>query len=130
MEFFNNIIKGLEVILVLYFSLTLNVPLSQSGKSPEWVYVFNANPDIVQTEYNSKNDRWEGISYIDSYKYDKNNTSNKLEVSWNGISSSGDWEYDEHGGHVKVYTKVSGNAGQVILEQWESNKSLVISCHT
>ena len=32
MEFFNNIIKGLEVILVLYFSLTLNVPLSQSGE--------------------------------------------------------------------------------------------------
>ncbi len=30
MEFFNNIIKGLEVILVLYFSLTLNVPLNQS----------------------------------------------------------------------------------------------------
>lgn len=30
MEFFNNIIKGLEVILVLYFSLTLNVRLSQS----------------------------------------------------------------------------------------------------
>ena len=107
----------------------LYVPLSQSGKSPEWVYVFNANPDIVQTEYSSNNDRWEGISYIDSYKYDKNNTSNKLEVSWNGISSSGDWKYDEHGGHVKVYTKVSGIAGQVILEQWESNKSLVIFCH-
>lgn len=51
-------------------------------------------------------------------------TSNKLEVSWNGISSSGDWEYDERGGHVKVYTKALGNAGQVILEQWESNKSL------
>ena len=32
MEFFNNIIKGLEVILVLYFSLTLNVPLNQEGK--------------------------------------------------------------------------------------------------
>ena len=32
MEFFNNIIKGLEVILVLYFSLTLNVPLKQDGK--------------------------------------------------------------------------------------------------
>lgn len=107
----------------------LYVPLSQSGKSPEWVYVFNANPDIVQTEYSSKNDQWEGISYIDSYKYDKNNTSNKLEVSWNGISSSGDWKYDERGGYVKVYTKVSGIAGQVILEQWESNKSLVISCH-
>ena len=83
-------------------------------------------PNIVV----SNNDRWEGISYIDSYKYDKNNTSNKLEVSWNGISSSGDWKYDERGGHVKVYTKVSGIAGQVILEQWESNKSLVISCHT
>ena len=108
----------------------INVPLSQSGKSPEWVYVFNANPDTVQTEYNSNNDRWEGISYIDSYKYDKNNTSNKLEVSWNGISSSGDWEYEEHGGYVKVYIKVLGNAGQVILEQWESNKSLVISCHS
>ena len=108
----------------------INVPLSQSGKSPEWVYVFNANPNIVQAEYSSNNDRWEGISYIDSYKYDKNNTSNKLEVSWNGISSSGDWKYDERGGHVKVYTKVSGIAGQVILEQWESNKSLVISCRT
>ena len=33
MEFFNNIIKGLEVILVLYFSLTLNVPLNQDGKT-------------------------------------------------------------------------------------------------
>lgn len=32
MEFFNNIIKGLEVILVLYFSLTLNVLLSQDGE--------------------------------------------------------------------------------------------------
>lgn len=31
MEFFNNIIKGLEVILVLYFSLTLNVRLNQDG---------------------------------------------------------------------------------------------------
>ena len=111
-------------------SSNINVPLSQSGKSPEWVYVFNANPNIVQAEYSSNNDRWEGISYIDSYKYDKNNTSNKLEVSWNGISSSGDWKYDERGGHVKVYTKVSGTAGQVILEQWESNKSLVISCRT
>ncbi len=107
----------------------INVPLNQESRDPEWVYVFNANPDTVQTEYSSNNDRWEGISYIDSYKYDKNNTSNKLEVSWNGISSSGDWKYDERGGYVKVYTKVSGIAGQVILEQWESNKSLVISCH-
>jgi hypothetical protein len=52
-----------------------------------------------------------------------------VEVSWNGVSSSGDWNYDEHGEYIFVYTKVSGIAGQVILEQWESNKSLVISCH-
>ena len=36
MEFFNNIIKGLEVILVLYFSLTLNVPLNQDGEAPKY----------------------------------------------------------------------------------------------
>ena len=39
MEFFNNIIKGLEVILVLYFSLTLNVPLSQDGKKEDYGYL-------------------------------------------------------------------------------------------
>ena len=37
MEFFNNIIKGLEVILVLYFSLTLNVRLYQDGKKEDYV---------------------------------------------------------------------------------------------
>lgn len=31
MEFFNNIIKGLESPLVLYFSSDLNVPLNQDG---------------------------------------------------------------------------------------------------
>lgn len=109
--------------------MKINVPLKQDGKSPEWIYVFTANPYIIQTIYSNKNDQWEGTSSINSYKYDKNNTSNKVEVSWNGISSSGDWKYDERGGHVKVYTKVSGISGQVILEQWESNKSLVISCY-
>ena len=44
MEFFNNIIKGLEVILVLYFSLTLNVPLNQSGYViPSYTITFNDN---------------------------------------------------------------------------------------
>lgn len=110
------------------FSSTINVPLKQDGKSPEWIYVFTANPDIIQTIYSNKNDQWEGTSSINSYKYDKNNTSNKVEVSWNGVSSSGYWNYDEHGKYIFVYTKVSGIAGQVILKQWESNKSLVIAC--
>ena len=39
MEFFNNIIKGLEVILVLYFSLTLNVRLYQDGKKEDYGYL-------------------------------------------------------------------------------------------
>ena len=44
MEFFNNIIKGLEVILVLYFSLTLNVLLSQDGYViPSYTITFNDN---------------------------------------------------------------------------------------
>ena len=44
MEFFNNIIKGLEVILVLYFSLTLNVPLDQDGYViPSHTITFNDN---------------------------------------------------------------------------------------
>ena len=42
MEFFNNIIKGLEVILVLYFSLTLNVPLKQEGERIKyWTFKIN-----------------------------------------------------------------------------------------
>lgn len=106
----------------------INVPLNQDGKSPEWIYVFTANPDIIQTIYSNKNDQWEGTSSINSYKYDKNNTSNKVEVNWNGVSSSEYWNYDEHGKYIFVYTKVSGLAGQVILKQWESNKSLVIAC--
>ena len=108
----------------------LYVPLKQDGKSPEWIYVFTANPDIIQTIYSDKNDQWEGTSSINSYKYDKNNTSNKVEVNWNGVSSSGYWNYDEHGKYIFVYTKVSGIAGQVMLKQLESNKSLVIACQT
>lgn len=42
MEFFNNIIKGLEVILVLYFSLTLNVLLKQEGERIKyWTFKIN-----------------------------------------------------------------------------------------
>ena len=51
-----------------------------------------------------------------------------MEVNWNGVSSSGYWNYDEHEKYIFVYTKVSGMAGQVILKQRESNKSLVIAC--
>lgn len=40
MEFFNNIIKGLESPLVLYFfSSDLNVPLSQDGKKEDYGYL-------------------------------------------------------------------------------------------
>ena len=46
MEFFNNIIKGLEVILVLYFSLTLNVPLNQDGKK-ELSFKYKASCDTT-----------------------------------------------------------------------------------
>ena len=46
MEFFNNIIKGLEVILVLYFSLTLNVPLEQYAKAiyVNFIVTWSGNP--------------------------------------------------------------------------------------
>lgn len=40
MEFFNNIIKGLESPLVLYFfSSDLNVPLNQDGKKEDYGYL-------------------------------------------------------------------------------------------
>ena len=72
MEFFNNIIKGLEVILVLYFSLTLNVPLNQERKKED-VYVFLVSPPSITFNANggertlsitsTKNDSVIGYSY-------------------------------------------------------------------
>ena len=53
MEFFNNIIKGLEVILVLYFSLTLNVLLSQDGE--------DNTVDIIYTVINNSGRYLNGV---------------------------------------------------------------------
>lgn len=129
MEFFNNIIKGLESPLVLYFfSSDLNVPLNQEGRDPEWVYVFESSTTL-NASWSDKNSRYEGSVSINSYRYDKNNSTLRENVSWNASINNG-WDLDDHGEYFVAYTKNPGSYAVATIVQEVSGKILDISCYS
>ena len=107
MEFFNNIIKGLEVILVLYFSLTLNVPLNQDGYviptgivKCTWTILPNNSSGSIQYECTSG----EGIrNFISFYIATGAIPGEKIDIR-SGVQV-GDYTYSGGPSSIKSVTK-------------------------
>ena len=123
MEFFNNIIKGLEVILVLYFSLTLNVPLNQDAKARYYLFVHYIGKSVLggecKIEYRvtgAVTDSWEGVT-TDYYYYTQKEYTTLGEIK---IEC---WSYDAVHGDVTRhdFKTFPGKAGETYVFQIEYN---------
>ena len=106
----------------------INVPLNQEGRDPEWVYVFESSTTL-NASWSDKDSRYEGSVSINSYRYDKNNSTLRENVSWNASINNG-WDLDDHGEYFVAYTKNPGSYAVATIVQEVSGKILNISCYS